>query len=329
MVGRVEHQNVLYTKYFLPVQVILTLARTPNTKPLRFILLLFALVSSLITHSQERQVKVNGSNYTLYLKGFENRKPNSSAIIFENGLGVGLGHWNTIIDEIAQFAPVFSYDRAGVEKSDKVYQTPTPKFVAGNLKAILTAINIPPPYILVGHSLGGVYIRGYAGYYPNDVQGLIFIDPADFTETKEDWRILLRKLGMPDKRVEETVYDRLYSTTPVDSANFGPWSESQVLTGLRRTDFVELNNLPLPDVPIYFFVGGKFEVPVERWSKDFNHPEFFRVKTNYNMERWQKVIHSSSKGGNLIYLSKCGHFVHRDDPKAVISNIKIMVESLK
>lgn len=264
----------------------------------------------------------------MYLKGFENRKAGTPALIFENGLGVGLGHWDTIIEPLAQVAPVFSYDRAGVEKSEVQYKMPTINRVAENLKSILTTLRIAPPYILIGHSLGGVYVRGYAGLNPNEIAGLIFIDPADFTETKEDRNILLRDLGVSSKRIDEMAQERLYQKSEVDSLHYGPWSETEVLKKLRQTDFAELNNLPLPNVPIYFFVSGKFEVPVERWSKDFNHPAFFTLRTNRDIERWKKFIYSSGKGGSLIFLSNSGHFVHRDDPKAVIGNIKIILESL-
>ena len=284
---------------------------------------------SFISYSQEKLIKVNGRNYTVYLKGFENRKSNTPAIILENGLGVGLHHWDLILDELSKIAPVFAYDRAGVDKSDKSYQMPTPKFVAENLKAILNTVKIPPPYILIGHSIGGVYVRGFAGLYPNEIQGLVFIDPADFTEKKDDWELLLSKVGVSEKRIDEMMHDRLFKPSPVDSVNFGPWSERQVLTTLRRTDFAELHDLPLPMVPIYFFIGGKFEVPKEQWSKDYNHPDFFEIRTNLNIERWKKFIYSSDKGGALIYLSKAGHFVHRDDAKAVVGNIRIMLESLK
>ncbi len=77
-----------------------------------------------------------------------------------------------------------------------------------------------------------------------------------------------------------------------------------------------------------FFIGGKFEVPLELRSKDFDQEKFFAVRTNINIERWKKFIYSSNKGGSLIYLSKSGHYVHRDDAKAVIGNLKIMLESL-
>lgn len=289
---------------------------------------LLLLLVSFTTNAQEKVVKINEHNYNVYLKGFDNKKPNTPTIVFQSGMGTDLGNWDKIIDELSKSAPVFAYDRAGIGKSDKVFQMPTIKLVSENLKALLTNLNIPPPYILVGHSLGGVYIRGFAGFYPKDIAGLVFIDPVDFTETKKDWETLLSSLNIPSKRVDEMMYERLYQLSPVDSVRYGYWSENQVLTTLRCTDFSELNILPLPNVPIYFFVGGKFDVPVERRSKDFDHVEFFNLKTNANNGRWKQFINSSKKGGALIYLTNCGHFVHRDDPKSVINNIKIMLEDL-
>ena len=279
-------------------------------------------------HAQEQLIKADGKNYHVYTKGFENRKAGTPALIFENGHGVGLGNWDTVLESLAQLAPVFAYDRAGVEKSEVQYAMLTTHQVATNLKAILTTLHIAPPYILVGHSLGGVYIRGFAGLYPNEIAGLVFIDPADFTETREDRNILLRDLGVSSQRIKEMEVERLYKKSAVDSLHFGPWSEGEVLRLLRQTDFAELNRLPLPNVPICFFVGGKFEVPPERWSKDFNHPDFFYLRTSRDMERWRKVIYSSGKGGQLIFLSNSGHFVHRDDPNSVSGNIKMLIESL-
>jgi len=294
-------------------------------KPYFFILLL----ATLSSQAQEKSVKVNGNNYNVFLKGFENRKAATPVIIFENGMGMGLDTWDTVIDQLSKIAPVFAYDRASVGKSDKTYEPPTVKRVSENLKAILNNLKIAPPYLLVGHSMGGVYVRGFAGLYPNEVSGLVFIDPADFTETKENWNAIFRKIGVPEQKIDEMLYKRLYLPSKVDSLNYGPWSESQVLGELRKTDFLELNDLPLPHVPTYFFIGGKFEVPVERRSKDFDQEAFFNERTNVNILRWRKFIYSSGKGGNLIYLSKSGHFLHRDDPDAVIGNIKTMLKELK
>ena len=128
------------------------------------------------------------------------------------------------------------------------------------------------------------------------------------------------------KFVDDMLYERLYKPSPVDSLHFGPWSERQTLTQWRKTDFAEIKSLPLPNVPILFFVGGKFEVPPQNRSKDFDQETFFHIKNNLNMDRWKKLIYSSSKGGSLIYLTNAGHYIHRDEPKSIIQNIKLLVE---
>ena len=295
---------------------------------MKLLVYIFCICLSLKAFSQQRLVNVRGIKFNVYLKGLEGRKANSPVLIFENGMGVGLGNWDTVLDELSKVAPVVAYDRANVEKSGQIYELPTIKFVAENLKDILKTLKIPPPYILVGHSMGGLYARGFAGFYPNDIAGLVFIDPADFTETKDDWNQIFRTIGVDEKRIDEMLYNRLYIPSQVDSLHYGTWSESQVLAQLRRTDFAEVKNMPLPQVPIYFFMGGKFEVPFDQRSKDYDHQAFFLERTHVNIERWRKFIYSSSKGGSLIYLSNSGHFIHRDDAKAVTGNIKLLLEKV-
>lgn len=297
---------------------------------MKIITILFFLTIFSKIYAQERLVNVNGNSLNVFTKGLENRKEKTPILIFENGLGVGLGNWDLILDELSEELPVLAYDRAGVNKSDKIFKMPTIKSGAENLKALLNTLNIPPPYILVGHSLGGVYIRGFAGYYPDEISALVFIDPADFTETKNDWNAIFRTIGVPEKKIDEMLYNRLYkvSTSKVDSLNFGPWSEREMLTELRRTDFAEVNGLPLPDVPVYFFVGGKFEVPLDQRSKDFDQEQFFHIKNNANMDRWKKLIYSTHQPGALIYLTHAGHYIQRDDAKSVIANIKILLQRL-
>lgn len=296
---------------------------------IKILTILTLLASTLSAFSQKKMVSVNGVNYHVLTRSVEQRKPGQPVLVYENGMGMGLGNWNTITDSLAINVPVFLYDRQGVEKSDKVFQMPTPQKIAANLKSLLTELKIEPPYILVGHSMGGVYVRAFAGYYPDDVAGLVFVDPADFTETKADWNQIFRTIGVSEKRIDEMLKKRLYTPSKADSSRYAAWSEGQVLTDLRKTDFAELNSLPIPQVPILFFVGGKLEVPMERRSKEYDHERFFEVKNSSNMLRWRHFIHASSKGGALIYLSNSGHFVHRDDAAMVIGNIRMMLRGLE
>lgn len=292
-----------------------------------WILLLCLLYTSV--YAQNRLVKVDGLNYNIYVNGLENRKDNSPVFVFENGWGMDLDNWNTVIDKLAEVAPVVSYDRAGIGKSDDDDKMPTLKNVATNLQTILKTLNISPPYIMIGHSLGGVYIRGYAGYFPNEIAGLVFVDPADFTETKEAWKKPYRSVGVSEQKIEEMLYDRLYKKTEPDTLMPRALREElKILADLRRTDFAELNDLPIPKVPIYFFVGGKFEVPPANRSKDFDHLLYFKIKTHQFVEHWDKLIYASEKPGILLYVSNAGHFVHRDTPEVVIENIKILLKML-
>jgi pimeloyl-ACP methyl ester carboxylesterase len=168
---------------------------------MREIIILYLLLISFASFGQEKLVNVNGNNYNYLVKGFENRKENAPVIIFENGMGVDLGNWKKILDQVSTFAPVFAYDRAGIGKTGKIFKMPTTKFVAESLHDILKTLKIAPPYILVGHSLGGVYTRSFAGFYPNEISAWFLLTPLISRRQKmtgtpfsEQWVFLKRKL---------------------------------------------------------------------------------------------------------------------------------------
>jgi pimeloyl-ACP methyl ester carboxylesterase len=100
------------------------------------------------------------------------------SIVFLPGAGlIGLDFLN-VANEIAGSTTAVLYDRAGTGWSDPIALPRTAAAVAEELRALLAAAEIPAPYVLVGHSLGGAYIRRYAQLFPNDVAGLLFLDPA-------------------------------------------------------------------------------------------------------------------------------------------------------
>lgn len=237
--------------------------------------LLFAITltfASVDTIGQKRLINVNGFNVNIYTGGLDNRRPDGPVLIFENGWGMDLNNWKRISAGLSAAAPFVLYDRSGIGESDDNNRFPNLKNRAGDLKALLKALNIPPPYLLIGHSLGGVYIRSYASLYPDDVAGLVFIDPADFTETKEQWKMPLRNTGVPEKKIDEMLYERLYSNDVIDPEMPKTLQEErQVLKALRKTNFAELKSIPIPLVPVVFFVGGRFQVPPERQIREFDH----------------------------------------------------------
>jgi len=98
--------------------------------------------------------------------------------VLEAGYGLASGRWREAQAAIARTNRVCSYDRQGVGRSD-VRPDDVDRTPAEGLHALLRAIGLPPPYVLAGHSLGGAFITAYAGRYPDDAVGLVFVDAVD------------------------------------------------------------------------------------------------------------------------------------------------------
>jgi len=106
----------------------------------------------------------------------------SPPVVFLAGAGtVGLDYLN-VQRLAAEITTSVVYDRAGTGWSDRVELPRTSTQVTDELRALLTAADVPGPYILAGHSLGGLYARHFAQRFPDEVAGLLLLDPAH-----EDW----------------------------------------------------------------------------------------------------------------------------------------------
>lgn len=98
--------------------------------------------------------------------------------VLEAGLGDYSGSWGNLESRLAEIGRVFVYDRAGLGWSEKSAQPRTVEQIAAELHATLTQARIPKPYVLVGHSYGGLIQAVYAMHYPEDAAALLLIDPS-------------------------------------------------------------------------------------------------------------------------------------------------------
>ena len=102
----------------------------------------------------------------------------SPTVILESGLGATSVDWANIQPEVADTTRVCAYDRAGSGWSEPGPGPGDPQQIAGELHTLLGNAGIDGPYVLVGHSFGGLYVRMYAYQYPNEVEGMVLVDSS-------------------------------------------------------------------------------------------------------------------------------------------------------
>jgi pimeloyl-ACP methyl ester carboxylesterase len=102
-------------------------------------------------------------------------------VVFESGGATPLETWDPILSEVAAFSPLIAYDRPGTGESEWDCEPPTPDHVVARLHGLLAELGVEPPFVLVGHSWGGALARYFAGIHPEDVDGVLYLDPTDIT----------------------------------------------------------------------------------------------------------------------------------------------------
>lgn len=99
-------------------------------------------------------------------------------VVIDTRLGGFSAEWWNIQDQVAQYARVVTYDRAGYGWSGRAGLPRTTERIAVELRGALRAAGIEPPFILVGHSQGGLNMQHFARLFPDDVVGAVFVDPT-------------------------------------------------------------------------------------------------------------------------------------------------------
>jgi thioesterase domain-containing protein len=100
-----------------------------------------------------------------------------ATVVFESGLGDDWRPWQLVAPEVAEQARVFAYSRPGYGQSEPTTEPRDAKHIVEELRALLAARGYAPPYVLVGHSFGGGYMELFAKAHPEEVTGVVLVDP--------------------------------------------------------------------------------------------------------------------------------------------------------
>jgi pimeloyl-ACP methyl ester carboxylesterase len=120
---------------------------------------------------------VDVGGYRMHILCQGDHAPGRPTVVMEGGNGEPCLTWAAVQPEVAKFARVCSYDRAGLGWSEPSPKPRTAGNIVAELHALQTQTGVEPPYVLVGHSMGGGLVRLYAHEHPDQVAGLVLVDP--------------------------------------------------------------------------------------------------------------------------------------------------------
>ncbi|MCG8476994.1 MAG: alpha/beta hydrolase [Cytophagales bacterium] len=216
-------------------------------------------------------------------------------IVFESGMGRNLNTWKPIFDSLSKCASVFASNRPGYGHSSLKNAPRTIREAVVQLHQNLNAIGLKPPYILVGHSAGGLYINMFARLFPDETAGVVFLDashPDQFEYFRKHqsalYNILITSIKKGKRRYEESIVKSAHS------------------------DFKSVP--PFPDVPIAVLTAGEKSSPLET------------VKMRKKWLEFQKELAGLSEKSTHVIVEKSGHFIHKDSPDIVIGEIIRLAE---
>jgi imidazolonepropionase-like amidohydrolase/pimeloyl-ACP methyl ester carboxylesterase len=262
----------------------------------------------------ERVVDVGGHAVQVWTGGPEPSAGGAPLIIFENGWNGIAGTWGQVAPEVAKFAPVLVYNRGAHGRSEWDGEVPTPAHVARRLRALLDTLGLSRPYILVGHSWGGPLIRAHAALHPDDVAGLVYVDPSS--------RCILEG-AFEAAGFGAHAAEFLDRQEREDAAGVHPRAVMQT----AQTD-----RLALPDVPVVLMIGLNLTnppPPQASWMQE-RGIEVTAITTG---ARQRKIPCLSPLAlevprGFLIASPFSGHNIQRDEPDLVVWAVRRVLSAL-
>ena len=271
-------------------------------------------------------------------------------IVLDIGMGGNLAYWSLVQPEIAKFARVVSYDRAGLGWSDPSPKERTSENIADELHTLLHNANVPGPYILVGHSFSGINARIFANKYHDEVVGVVLVDSSNEDQLQklpkqtDLFSILLRnKPGHPvlvglagigfiriyndmtyDHKLPNNIRNIILatnSTTQFIQSCINEWSMFP-----RNLDYIKKTSPNLGDTPLIVVTAGIKPHDQECDSRGFDNISCADAYVAW--QEMQKDLVTKSTKSKQIIAKHSGHNIPVDEPDVIVHAVKEMIYSL-
>lgn len=266
----------------------------------------------------------------------------ATTVLLESGLSNDWLVWYKVQPAISKLTRVCSYDRAGLGFSDpRPEQQPDSHNIANNLHMLLANAGVNPPYVLVGHSIGGIHIRVYQSLYPADVVGMVLVDSGHPDQEKRvppEMKKLQSRLNFEGKLWGLAV--PLGFTRLMGACGGGP----PEIRAMQRTvecrwqtvkaSEAEVNASASEDEDLH--TGSLGSLPLVVLSRDPEKgaapglipPELSRRFEDQWSQMQEELVHLSTNGSRVIATGS-SHYMQMDRPDVVIAGIQEVVDAAR
>ena len=256
-------------------------------------------------------------------------------VVLDSGLGDSYVSWMKVQPQIAKFTRVCSYDRAGLGYSDDSPRPRTSKVMAEELHTLLHDADVSPPYILVGHSMGGYNVRLFDSLYRSEVSGMVLVD-SSHPEQEKRFPQALNDMDKTWVREQEFLtfsmpfgIPRLLGFCGNDAqvraadCNFHSYSEGlTMLKNFPESAAQAATTGSLGDLPLAVLSHDP-NVPVVEIPADLVKPMSVAWE-----EMQDELTHLSTRGTRTI-AKNSSHYVQLDRPDVVIEAIRSVVDQAR
>ncbi|HEY6928015.1 MAG TPA: alpha/beta hydrolase [Steroidobacteraceae bacterium] len=272
-----------------------------------------------------RFVDIGGRRLHLFVEG---NAPGPTVVI-EQGIGSPSVVWWPIQASIAKFARVCTYDRAGFLWSDPVEKDRSLDDMIADLHAVLKNGEVPSPYILVGHSMGGLLVRRFARAYPDLVAGIVLVDSPDelvvfrdairpfYTQGLRMQRILgvLARLGLL-RLLGRRIPMLMLPDDPVGYALCATPQHARAAADDMQAMLNASQAMQQPDAP-----GALGNRPLLLLEHGIAFPPIAAAMEEGWSASQRRLTHLSTNS-ELLTADKCGHLIHVEAPGLVVESVR-------
>ena len=287
------------------------------------------------------------------------------AVVLIAGGGDFSFDWGLVQPDVSRFTRACSYDRAGLAWSDPGPIPRTMRQEAYELHTLMEAARIKAPYVLVGHSIGGLIARVYAGMYPDEVAGMVLVDPTheDTTLMYQGKLVRVREgakgVAIPPVQTMQSIPPKPPAAEDIEQFEF-----NRKLFGAPKTE-PPFDKLAAPTQAMRLWFRSQPPRSVagpDFWAEELQAMHIARAKTEFQLgdkplvvllpkpeggiappgiaaDEWKRVTEEKrqqktglanlSRNSRVVVSGQSGHHIQLEDPQAVSAAVRLVVDAVK